>query len=445
MPINSIHPEYTANFVRWTRSRDTYEGSDTVKAKGKMYLPALSGQTTVEYNSYRDRALYYGATARTLAGLVGSVLRRPPLIKVPEGMENLLEDVTNTGVSINQFMKIMLQEVLLTGRYSVLVDRAEDGGRPYLVGYQTESFVNWWDNTKVLLETVLEPAEDDPYEFSPVDIYRELVLTDEGYSVNVWSQADKSAEWSIIKSYAPSNRGVQIDNIPFFTVTPEGVTEDISRPPLLDLIEVNLSHYRSSADLEHGRHFTALPTPWVSGVDPNETELKIGSSAAWVLPDAGSKAGFLEFTGQGLTALENALKHKEQMMAILSARLFEKDSKVVESAHTAKIRHSSEASILTNIAQSVETGMIKILKTVAIWEGFDPDEVSVEVNKDYLDDVLDHQGLNAIIQAYQQGVISLDTLLYNMKKGELLPPDTTIEEEKEKLPTERVLEGTINE
>jgi len=89
--------------------------------------------------------------------------------------------------------------------------------------------------------------------------------------------------------------------------------------------------------------------------------------------------------------------------------------------------------------------MIKILKTVAIWEGFDPDEVSVEVNKDYLDDVLDHQGLNAIIQAYQQGVISLDTLLYNMKKGELLPPDTTIEEEKAKLPTERVLEGTINE
>jgi len=71
MPINSIHPEYTANFVRWTRSRDTYEGSDTVKAKGKMYLPALSGQTAVEYSSYRDRALYYGATARTLAGLVG--------------------------------------------------------------------------------------------------------------------------------------------------------------------------------------------------------------------------------------------------------------------------------------------------------------------------------------------------------------------------------------
>ena len=53
------------------------------------------------------------------------------------------------------------------------------------------------------------------------------------------------------------------------------------------------------ADYKHGLHFTALPTAWVSGFDKT-TELRIGSSTAWVADSVGAVAGFLEFRGHGL-------------------------------------------------------------------------------------------------------------------------------------------------
>jgi len=39
--------------------------------------------------------------------------------------------------------------------------------------------------------------------------------------------------------------------------------------------------------------------------------------------NADAKVGYLEFSGQGLGALEKALDHKEKLMAILGSRLLE--------------------------------------------------------------------------------------------------------------------------
>ena len=83
-----------------------------------------------------------------------------------------------------------------------------------------------------------------------------------------------------------------------------------------DIIAVNLDHYRLDADFKHGLHFTALPTAWVSGFDKTST-LRIGSSTAWVAETPGATAGFLEFTGQGLTTFERAMDRDERLMAVL--------------------------------------------------------------------------------------------------------------------------------
>jgi hypothetical protein len=38
--------------------------------------------------------------------------------------------------------------------------------------------------------------------------------------------------------------------------------------------------------------------------------------------------------------------------------------------------------------------------------------------------------MSSLMGAWQSGGISHDTFLFNMKKGEILPPDITIEDEK---------------
>ena len=124
---------------------------------------------------------------------------------------------------------------------------------------------------------------------------------------------------------------------------------DVDKGPLEDIIAVNLDHYRLDADFKHGLHFTALPTAWVSGFD-KAASLRIGSSTAWVSETPGATAGFLEFTGQGLTTFERAMDRDEKLMAVLGSRMLEDVKRVGETATAIELRQSGEYSILGSVA-----------------------------------------------------------------------------------------------
>ena len=84
MPVNSLHADYLASLPGWLRARDVLSGEDAVKRGGEKYLPRLDSQTDEEFYSYRRRAAFFNATARTAEGFVGLIFRRPPFIKIPE-------------------------------------------------------------------------------------------------------------------------------------------------------------------------------------------------------------------------------------------------------------------------------------------------------------------------------------------------------------------------
>jgi hypothetical protein len=101
--------------------------------------------------------------------------------------------------------------------------------------------------------------------------------------------------------HRPLRQGKALDQIPFVFHGPRNALPAVDKMPLADIVHVNLGHYRLDADYKHGLHFTALPTAWVSGFDKT-TELRIGSSTAWVADSVGAVAGFLEFRGHGLNS-----------------------------------------------------------------------------------------------------------------------------------------------
>ena len=116
MKIDTKHSEYDAREKQWKRCRDAVAGSDAIKDAGTEYLPALDEQNDSAYAAYKSRALWYGATARTLDGLSGLVFRKE--INV-EGVtdESLTKSVTTKGLSLNSFARKALREVLCAGRY----------------------------------------------------------------------------------------------------------------------------------------------------------------------------------------------------------------------------------------------------------------------------------------------------------------------------------------
>lgn len=440
MPVNTPHSQYAQRIEEWTDCRDAAEGSRAIKARGEKHLPRLGGQDDNEYKAYKMRALWYGATGRTVHGLLGSVFRRAVQIEAPDAMTQHLEDVTLTGINLEAFCKSTLQEILKVGRYGVLVDMGKEEGksdRPYWVGYTAERIVNWATQQVngdtiltlvVLSEEHIEPAAGDQFETAQISQYRVLRLVNGQYSIEIWRQpAGKPGEWAKHETITPLNRGARIPYIPFVFIGSNALTPDTDRPPLLDLVDVNLSHYRSSADLEHGRHFCGLPTPWVAGF-PIDTVLKIGSSIAWVSNDPNARVGMLEFTGQGLGALETALSSKEALMAILGARMLESQKKAVEAFDTHEIRNAGESSILQSITGTVEEGLTMAMGWHAAWLGITA-TARVTLNKVFVEARMGPAELSELMKSWQAGGISYETLYWNMERGELTRPDVPVTEE----------------
>jgi hypothetical protein len=173
-----------------------------------------------------------------------------------------------------------------------------------------------------------------------------------------------------------------------------------------------------------------LPTPWFSGLNDRDANITLGSGTAIILPDPSASAGFLEFSGAGLGKISEALKHKEGMMSALGARMLASKMDQSTSAEVTRINYSGETAALSNIARSISRGATRLLRMVAIWENkSNPDKILVNLNEDYIDAKLAAPDLAALISAYQSGVMSLDSLLWNMDQGERLPQGRSIEEE----------------
>jgi hypothetical protein len=131
MGIESKHPFYERAEGQWARVRDSFNGADAIKGKGSAYLPRLSGSDTEKYEAYKHRAMFLNGIERTVKGLIGAVMRVEPIIELPAQAEAWLDDITGTGVSVDDFIEHMLSEQLLTGRQGVLLT-ATKNDRIYL-------------------------------------------------------------------------------------------------------------------------------------------------------------------------------------------------------------------------------------------------------------------------------------------------------------------------
>ncbi len=148
-----------------------------------------------------------------------------------------------------------------------------------------------------------------------------------------------------------------------------GVSVDIETAPMLGLCNVMLSHYRGSADLEWGRHMTAIPQPWVSGFQLEEgAKLMVGCGYAWASPEPGANAQYLEFSGAGLGHIREGLKDKEQQMAVLGARMLEEQPATAEAMGTVRLRQAGERSVLSTIAENVSEATTRAIQRWMAWQ-----------------------------------------------------------------------------
>lgn len=452
--VESLHPEFAKRLDQWTKCRDAVEGEDSVKAKGKTYLPELSGQTPEEYSAYKRRASFFNAGGRTVKALIGAVMRKPPDKTLPKAIEDMLPSLGPCGEDFDEITKTAIEDTLTTGRFALFVDadQAPEGNAknlsPYITMFSAECVVNWRTEmitgeeklTLVVLKEEYDEPTDDPFVVKCEVQYRELRLAASPsgariYVVQLWRKNQAAAAKK--DEYIPFGPeivptawgGKPFDFIPFTFIGSRGVSSKVEKPPVLDLVNVNLSHYLNSADLEHGRHFTALPTAWAAGFALKSGSLDIGSARAWITDEPSAKCGFLEFTGAGLGHLSEGMKDKEKQMAVLGGRLLEEKGEA-ESGVAITMRQSGERSVLADISIAVSLGLSRALQYLAKWMNLPEADISVRLNTDFDTANITPEMLTALMANVQGGLISWETYFHNLKKGEVVPDPRTEEEER---------------
>lgn len=471
MPVNQPRPDYLDMLPKWQRLKDCFKGRDAILKAGEKYVPNLAGIDIPGNVAYRMRGNFYPALGRTVGGMNGAIFQTAPKVEVPSASKDLLTDITLTNVPFESFATEAGKEVFLAGRFGILVDmptpplanapanaKPNVDMRPYCVGYEAQQIINWRTERKggdnILTMVVLEEMEEvttaeDPFTCEMVCQYRVLYLNAGKCLMQVWREKGGTGKKEYVMHGAEvtlMRRGEALTFVPFVFLGALKPTPDLDQPPLIDLADVNLGHWRNSVDYEYGLHLVALPTPWVAGAKgagQGGADKKIGPSVVWELDVQGS-AGMLEFTGAGLGSIATAMEEKKKQMGTLGARLLEDAPSVAETASAVRLRHAGETASLRTVAQSLEQGLTQMLQICVWWQSSvktpnDATTVTVALNKEYLDIRATPQEIQVALSALQAGEISFETWYNLLATGGWAREGVDAEQEQEAIKKAKLL------
>lgn len=457
--VATTHADYDKFAPKWKRARDAVAGQDAIHAAGQAYLPKLKDETDEDYKARLARSDFFNGTWRTIDGLGGMAFRKAPTVDVPTGIEGHLKDVNMAGADMDALAAETVEEVLSVGRIFVLADHppseiGEDGKvvaitkavaetrgmRPTLQLYMAESLINWKftriNNSWALSMAVLKESEavpDGEFKEKLEDRYRVLDLSGGFYRQRVF-MVDKKGNDVLLSEIFPLMNGKPLGFIPGAIIGTGGRGDVIDEPPLIDLVDKNIAHYQINADYRHGLHFTGLPTLFLSGMrtDDKAPKFYIGSGAAILADDPNARGMFIEFTGQGLGAMEEALNRIERQMALLGARMIADETKQAETLGATQIKRSGENSVLAKIVQQVSTSLEWCLTVFADWAG-QPGEIVYQINRDFTPAMLDAQTLTALFAGIQGGYLSEEEVFDLCQRGDLIKAEVTFDEHQERI------------
>ena len=467
MPVDTQNTDYAKHLPVWELVRDCDEGATAIKSRrgrrtvyaggiglveGTAYLPAPnatdgSTENQIRYEAYRNRANFVNFVSHTKEGMLGMVFRKPTEIDLPTNLDYLLENANGNGLHLDQMIKDAASDTLLTGRYGLLVDYPQTdegltqaevsnkGLQASILAYPAESIINWRcevvDGVKqltmvVLQEPRIKPLDNDPYDVEHCMYHRVLMLLEGVYTQLLYDENNELVANDIVPR---KSNGSTWDVIPFEFIGSTNNDETSDKAPLYDIAEVNIAHYRNSADYEESSFIVGQPTPVIAGltqswVDDNFANgIELGSRAGLLLP-LDANASLLQSAPNQMP--ERGMELKESQMVKIGTRIIE-DSSGAETAEAAKIRFAGQNSKLGSLIINIEEGFRKSLMWMGEFMGGEG-EVTLEINKEFYDATIDPQMLAQTMMLQDRGVISKSDVRYLLRRGNLLEADRTDEE-----------------
>lgn len=489
VPSEYRRKDYVYQSRKWRQVRDVLEGDIALKDHDYAIInngsstacdpyhslcsPAVVGGYLRHINSTdkslknKDRnaqyikcAVFMNATKNTRRGMSGLVFRQKPIIELPSDIAYLADDVDGNGLQLWQQMKSVTNNLISVGRHGLFVDfpttseattvrESNAGQRSYITEYKAEQIINWRTKKIGAIEVLsmvvlieIGDVETDDFQTHSTETRRVLRLVDGLYEMEVrTTAADKKQE--TIEVFKPlDGSGNRMNFIPFVFCGSENNNHNIDDAPMYDISVLNVGHYRNSADVEENSYFasqltvtaTGLTQQWIDDVWKGSAE--IGSRAV-LTGNQGASFGSIQATESDLA--KSLMGDKEQQMARLGAKFIEPNSSN-KTATQSQIDSADSTSSLATIAGNVNDAYIQAITWVQIFMR-SASKFQIEVNTKFGVDTLTAQDLTALFGTFQSGGMSLDSFLWNLKKGHRLPEDVSVEDEKARIMADELALG----
>jgi hypothetical protein len=437
---------FRAQLAQLAQVNDCFEGTDAIRAGGTAYLPQFPAENSQSYKARLNQSVFFNAFKRTIQGLTGLVFRKNPVVgdDADAEIKAHLENIDNQGSHLDVFAKEvfeagvrdghtyifvdMPQSVLVTNEKATRADEKKASIRPYWVHYLKSQVINWRTETingqeiltqATICESVIEPNGE--YEEMEVDRFRVLKIGQYQVFENKKEDSKSDDNWVIVEEGTTS-----LDFIPLlaFYANKEGYFT--SCPPLKDLSDENLRHYRLQSDLDNILHVCNVPILTAVGRANPDEALTISNSVVDVPIEGDLK--YTEHSGSAIAKAQEEIKTSEARMAALGLMLLSQQPKQVMTATESIYKTQAELSTLSGMARSLQDALEMAGMFHAAYLGKSP--FSIQVNQKFAAMGIDPQKISAYTEQVKAGILTLETMWQMLVMAEELPD--TFDAEKEK-------------
>jgi hypothetical protein len=457
---NQAYDQYKA---LWEKCRAVCDGERFVKAydsipnpSKNLLIPFSPTMDLAQYNFYKSEAEFPGIVSQYIKMIVGALLRKAPVLEVPEGSEEakqwLLNEFGQDDSPMTSFLENCLHEELRTSRCWVMVDHPRnDTGeeipelKPYPILLVPEKIINWHVSKsitgKMILDRLIIREEREVFkenEFHPsyVDTVYVHEVVNGVYGIRVFEKQDDSeikrpdtkavsgeVKFELVDEIEILVNGNSINFIPAW---PLNGTIDCIEPVLTPLIDKEVALYNKVSRRNHLLYGAATYTPIVAADMTEEDFDAIVSSGlgSWIKLPMGGTVTALETPTAALADMDRSIAAAIEEMAKLGIRMLSPE--MAQSGIALELRNAAQTAQLGSLNLKISNIIKQVLIFMIRWK-YDIElknsDITFTLSSDFTEVPLMSDWMTLATDWYQQGLIPRSIWVSLLKRNEILPQD----------------------
>lgn len=440
-----------AHRTAWDVVASLVGGTTTMRAAGERFLPIEPDEERIDWEARLARTTldpyYKEGVTHTVSKVFAKELQ---FSDIPEPLKFLLEDIDQQQRNSTQFAAEVFAEAVNFGVSYLLTDypkpkepfenRAQElaaGLRPYwvrispinLLDVRSASF-NGAERLSVFryVEQVSKDDGSDDY-VEQIREYRQAPLDNGQPGPVTYTLYRKlnGANWQV------HDEGVLAQEaIPIACVYTNRTGFFMGRPPLMDLAELNIEHWRKRSDLNNILHICNVPfmlaKGLATGIDPGTGKkaeaLKVSIRKAIVTANPDASINWIEHTGATISVAMQDLERLEQRMERLSSVLV--TGRTGAPTATATAINAAEANAdLKQMALALQDALNASLYFTSYYLGL-PTYGRIDVNTAFSVEFVSDSTFAQVLQLFSLGLIDRDTVISEAKRRNIVDLNATI-------------------